>query len=326
MSSSGNVDKTEEDASVFEQNMSRLLSLAYDPEIPSGAFVEQAMDQMLIRAQGEAAHRRRAWIWKWTNAWGSRAAMLAVGLAVVAVGLIGFVARRSLDFSGQLATTLAANNTESTLATVASAVDAEWTTPLEESARLGPGLLQLKKGVAQLVFAKGAVLTLEGPVELELVDSESCRLIHGSVTASVPADAIGFTVATSNMRIVDLGTAFGVRVDPSLGTEVHVFDGEVNLFDDGNGAHQLTHLLGGQGVRLEGGMPVSIDANPTEFVTNDDVTKRLEEAAKRLLQVGKSIQSGGMTTPPSYSAMILTQHPTVRFTIRSILKYILQMP
>jgi hypothetical protein len=280
-------DHTEENLPVFEENMNRLLSHAYEPERPSEAFVALAIERMLGRAKGEAARRRRHRLlfWEWPAAWGRPAAMLAIGALVLSAGLVGgFVARQ--HFLGaakdQPSLAMAVNESEQAVATLASAVDAVWATPLKESARLGSGLLQLKEGVAQVVFAKGAVVSLEGPVELELINDSRCRLVSGAVAATVPADAIGFTVVTTDMRIIDLGTSFGVRIGDDESTEVHVFDGEVDLVEMEGKNRQPNRLLEGQALRLlSRGELVSIKADPTSFIRNADVDRRVDQRRER---------------------------------------------
>ena len=280
MSSTGEPDSREEEVTVFEKNMSRLLSQAYEPECPNEAFVQQAVDRMLGRARGEAARRRkdRFACWRWATTWHKAAALFAGVAIALAVGLfVGFVLRQPHLSNDAQILTAEVNDSESSVATLVSAVDAVWAAPLQESARLGPGLLKLKEGVAQVVFAKGAVLSLEGPVELELINDSQCRLLSGAVAANVPADAIGFTVVTADMRIIDLGTAFGVRIDQDASTEVHVFDGKVDLVETKETDRQPNRLVKGQALKVVQGEPMSIQADPASFIKNADVAHRVDQ-------------------------------------------------
>ena len=59
----------------------------------------------------------------------------------------------------------------------------------------------------------GASVTLQGPAAYEIAGPMETRLHHGILTARIPESAIGFTVETSAMNVVDLGTAFGVSVN-----------------------------------------------------------------------------------------------------------------
>lgn len=273
-----------EEESALESNMSRLFAQAYEPECPPNGFVDHAIEQLVERAK-EAAARRSGQADKWHQrpAWRALWGMVAVVSLVIVAGLAGgyWAELRMSELSSPPRVVQSPDEEELVVATVASMVDAKWRHPLDHSAKLSAGTLELLEGVAQLVFAKGAVVTLEGPVKLELVAPGSCRLLAGAVTANVPPDAIGFTVLTSEMKIVDLGTAFGVRVEPDDALEVHVFDGEVDLFEDSQESARPTHLLGGQGIRLVNGAPVSIAAKPSRFVTKEDLSKQLKDRRKQ---------------------------------------------
>jgi hypothetical protein len=65
---------------------------------------------------------------------------------------------------------------------------------------------------------------------LKLLSGSSAQLLHGTLTARVPAHAKGFTVLTPHNKVVDLGTEFGLSVDESGETTVRVFTGEVAAY------------------------------------------------------------------------------------------------
>ena len=73
-------------------------------------------------------------------------------------------------------------------------------------------------------------MLLQGPAELVLVSGSEARLVHGKLTARVPAAARGFTILSPQGKIVDLGTEFGLSVDEEGETTVRVFDGLVAAF------------------------------------------------------------------------------------------------
>ena len=110
------------------------------------------------------------------------------------------------------------------------AVGAAWDAP-GTGPRIGttlvPGRLKLRDGLARVEFYRGAVLILEGPVNLELIASDHVVCRRGKLRAYVPAPARGFTVESPGAELVNLGTEFGVTVGER--TEVHVFDGMVEI-------------------------------------------------------------------------------------------------
>ncbi len=87
--------------------------------------------------------------------------------------------------------------------------------------------LVLQKGLAEIKFASGARVVLEGPCTFRAEAANACRLDAGRLAALVTRRARGFTVTTSTVEIVDLGTEFGVQTAQGGETEVHVFRGEV---------------------------------------------------------------------------------------------------
>lgn len=101
------------------------------------------------------------------------------------------------------------------------------------TARYAPGPLHAGElavagdGRLRLEMSSGARVTLPGGGRVEVVDPKMVRLIRGQVVVDVPERAIGFRVVTASADVVDLGTEFGVSVDETGSTEVHVFRGVV---------------------------------------------------------------------------------------------------
>ncbi|VAX41559.1 hypothetical protein MNBD_PLANCTO02-36 [hydrothermal vent metagenome] len=88
----------------------------------------------------------------------------------------------------------------------------------------------IKKGLLELEMSSGVKIAIAGPTTFQLIDSNNLRLLQGTLTASVPHEAIGFTVNTPTMKTVDLGTTFGVHVNKKGVSETHVFKGIVDCF------------------------------------------------------------------------------------------------
>lgn len=121
--------------------------------------------------------------------------------------------------------------TASGIALVTRLVDVKWEQnqrSMEVGDALEPGRLTLAAGFAQIEFFCGATLIVEGPAELELISPTQARVYSGRMRAQVPPAARGFSLDVDDMRIVDLGTEFGLAVSES-GADVQVFDGEVEV-------------------------------------------------------------------------------------------------
>jgi hypothetical protein len=120
-----------------------------------------------------------------------------------------------------------------------------------DTLRAGP--LHLKSGLAQIEFFSGATLLLEGDAELEIVSALEAVCHHGKARVRVPPPAHGFKLEVPGMKLVDLGTEFGLEVDPQGNrAEVQVFDGEVEAHPEGSaqvnlkkgeGLQSLNHSL-----------------------------------------------------------------------------------
>jgi hypothetical protein len=88
--------------------------------------------------------------------------------------------------------------------------------------------LSLRSGLAEIVFASGTRVILQGPAVFLPESQGSASLFSGKVTvrAETPS-AKGFTVRTPGMKTIDIGTEFGLEVAPTGLEQVHVFRGEV---------------------------------------------------------------------------------------------------
>jgi hypothetical protein len=163
--------------------------------------------------------------------------------------------------------------TDSSVAVLLLAPGAEWEDtglPTWTGAPLPPGRLRLRSGLAHIEFYSGATVILEGPAELELLSPRAASCLRGKLRATVPPQAQGFTIGTPKLDLVDRGTEFGVQVDAGGRTEVHVFQGKVDLYDAGHARDAAEHqeLTTGQGVRLDGPGPARpIKPDPNAFRT-----------------------------------------------------------
>ena len=122
-----------------------------------------------------------------------------------------------------------AEQTDRGAAIFTQAVDAQWAGPAARLGdSLGSGRRILRSGFVQLEFFSGATLVIEGPAEFEIVSPWRVTWTRGKVRVRVPPAARGFELITPDLKLVDLGTEFGVEVgDAAAGAQVQVFSGEV---------------------------------------------------------------------------------------------------
>ena len=131
------------------------------------------------------------------------------------------------------------------IATLVDARDCKWRSSrdvLVEN-RLSPGIMELDSGVALIEFDGGARLALQGPARLELIGPKTARLHQGNATVRCEEGLYSFSLLTPTSTVIDLGTEFGVAVEPGGASEVHVLDGEVEVADGSDKPQQSTLLL-----------------------------------------------------------------------------------
>ncbi len=164
-------------------------------------------------------------------------------------------------------------------------------------APLPRGSLELESGTAELTFTQGTRVIVEGPALLEVVSARLLRLDRGKLVARVTPRAIGFTVTTPSVDVVDLGTEFGVEVDEKGKTDVHVLEGKVEVTPGnvvGAGKTVSQKVVAGQAVRVVGpgqaATPIPVDrrsfAGKFKPTTGKGPTGRSSDAATMKIWLG----------------------------------------
>lgn len=133
--------------------------------------------------------------------------------------------------------------------------------------RFGPGEYELKKGLVHLRFTQGADMILAGPARFIVNDAQHVRLVSGKARIVAPSTAKGFTVATKSVNYIDLGTEFGLRVEPEGTSDLYVFDGQVNVADPRSGK-VLSEVVEGESSRYVNGVAAEApEIQTTDFPT-----------------------------------------------------------
>jgi hypothetical protein len=109
---------------------------------------------------------------------------------------------------------------------------------------LAAGRLLIRSGRATLSMLTGVVLWVEGPADVELVSDTKLLCHRGSLRVRVPNGAEGFVVSGPGSAVLDLGTEFGLIVEPDGTTRAKVFKGGVEAAVlSAAGIPQRTYLL-----------------------------------------------------------------------------------
>jgi hypothetical protein len=124
----------------------------------------------------------------------------------------------------------------------------------EDLARLGPGdTLRFDSGEVELVFDTGVEVLVRGPADFEIKGPDRAFSRLGSIAARVGDSGKGFTIETPTAEVVDVGTEFGVEVQPTGSTAVAVFRGRVDLSVAGDAESErgsFRPLFQGEAVRV----------------------------------------------------------------------------
>jgi ferric-dicitrate binding protein FerR (iron transport regulator) len=131
---------------------------------------------------------------------------------------------------------------------------------------LRPGkVIAINRGLAEFRFQSGARVVLEGPAQLEMISGTSARLYNGKLAVRVSGKT-GFEILSPQGRVADRGTEFGVSVSEAGATDVHVFEGSVEVVPTGAGAAAVS-LTQAQTARITAGtVTVRPEPGPEGFI------------------------------------------------------------
>jgi len=150
------------------------------------------------------------------------------------------------------------------VARLVDATDARWADgrAMVMGAAVPQGPLRLLSGAAQIAFESGALVTLNGPAEIEVLGASRLFLRSGRIVPFVPPAATGFTVVSPTGEVIDLGTEFSVSVDASGRTDVYVLDGQVDVAQGHADRSAPVRMSQGFGSRLAAAAHVEVTDMP----------------------------------------------------------------
>jgi ferric-dicitrate binding protein FerR (iron transport regulator) len=207
---------------------------------PSTASGAAAVEQTGDAAVSDVLRSPRL-LQRWTTV-----AAVAAGIGIVAFGL-GML-RGPAGLLGE--------SNDATFARIVSISDVRWTDDEATHAeweRIGVDqALQFESGSVEVLYDNGVQFVVQGPANCRFISEQRVEADSGKFVARVSPDAIGFEIVTPHAKVIDLGTSFGVTIDPNRRTDVVVYEGMVDLLPD--------HSPNGKR-RLEAGEAMSIRSN-----------------------------------------------------------------
>jgi hypothetical protein len=136
---------------------------------------------------------------------------------------------------------------------------------------LRAGDYTLSAGLVSIRYETGVALLIEAPASFSLDSKQSVRLDAGQIAANVPPEGVGFTIETPSAEVIDYGTEFAVGVGEDGASEVHVFQGEVEVLPRGEEAEPV-RLFTNAATRVEkaSSVPMGIAMDESRFLRSLD--------------------------------------------------------
>ncbi|BCX48779.1 hypothetical protein HAHE_26870 [Haloferula helveola] len=131
--------------------------------------------------------------------------------------------------------------------------------------QLRTGPVELKSGTLLIELAAGQLLTVRAPAAFELLTDTEMLLTKGEAALEMADGEDAYIIRVPSGAVVDLGTAFAVKVSDSGVADVHVFEGLVNATTtDSGGRTRADRLLHeGDSVRITDTLVDSPEASET---------------------------------------------------------------
>ena len=130
--------------------------------------------------------------------------------------------------------------------------------------------LRLDNGLAEITFKLGARVIVAAPAHMRLTSIDGIEVLNGKVTVRADTeDARGFVVKSAVARMVDLGTEFGAAIEQDRQTDLHVFQGVVEISRTRDQDTRAIRLTAGQRIvmRQSGNIEVpSVGADSGRFI------------------------------------------------------------
>jgi hypothetical protein len=276
--------ETMRDSQLSEQQHDRLQTLLRDDAELRRFYVQYQLLHVDLRTTLENKGTKRSNALSKSSSRNVRKRWWAVAAAVAAM-MLGIFFGRQFDWEGDRGEVPAAASSSPAVAKLVAAMDARWSSggSLRVGSQLPARPLKLESGLAEVRFASGASVVLQGPTECVLESPSHLKLGRGRLSANVPTEAVGFSVRTPVAAVVDLGTEFGVHSNEAGATDVHVFRGQVALGRPSGGGSRKELLDEGMAkhFKADGSQSEELPADELAFVSYQEFEARIRAEKNR---------------------------------------------
>lgn len=167
----------------------------------------------------------------------------------------------------------------------------------------GGGPFVLHEGLIELEFDNQANVILEGPAKFRILAEDRIGLEYGKLYAVVPKGAIGFSVYAQQVKIIDMGTEFGVQAEFNGDTQLHVMKGKTILMAGGKADTGGIEVGKGSARRISGEtqMVTDIPCQTTHFIRAFDSVHKVVWREQPSLDLADIVRNGnGLGTGNSH--------------------------
>lgn len=136
---------------------------------------------------------------------------------------------------------------------------------------LRAGDYTLSAGLVSIRYETGVKLLIEAPAKFQLDSKQRVTLESGQIAANVPPEGVGFTIETPSAEVIDYGTEFAVEVGRDGASEVHVFQGEVEVqprMEQSEPVRLFSNAA--TRVEMESSVPMGIELDESRFLRSLD--------------------------------------------------------
>ncbi|EMI56440.1 hypothetical protein [Rhodopirellula sallentina] len=147
--------------------------------------------------------------------------------------------------------------------------------------------IDVRKGLVELEYYSAAKIILHGPCKFVTSGANSGRLEEGRITGRVAGEHFHLTTPTAT--VVDLGTELAVSLNHIAETDVHVFNGKVEVSPDASGesSQPTVSLTEGMSARISdhGTIEPTVMGSTESFVREFPNSLRSDPAELSLVDV-----------------------------------------
>lgn len=197
------------------------LSIVLEDEVSRERHVMQTLTSV---RQADSEHFKNAVIHKLKKRRKLTTTAIGVAAAVVMLGVFSFYFSNHQSVIPTL-------QQAATVATIKRADGVQWPNSNRNngSSLVAGQSIKIQSGLLELDLAGRGRMIIEGPAEINFPSPGLAVLHQGRIVMRATKKGHGYKIQTAQGSIVDLGTEFGISVEPDGSVQTHVIDGSIEV-------------------------------------------------------------------------------------------------